>query len=92
MVLDAGAPDKIVASVFALTDTDGDGKVSIDELRALNLVYSEVEQLKAELSIGGGGPGPGGGGGAALMLTVLSNAELLLAAWLAIIRSAHSRA
>jgi hypothetical protein len=67
-VLDVGAPDKIVASVFALADTDGDGKVSIDELRALNLVYSEVENLKAELNIGGG-PGPSGGKGVARMLT-----------------------
>ena len=38
----------------------GDGKVSIDELRALNLVYREIEQLKAELSIGGGAVCSGG--------------------------------
>ena len=38
----------------------GDGKVSIDELRALNLVYREIEQLKAELGIGGGAVVGGG--------------------------------
>ena len=47
-----------MTSVFALADTDGDGKVSIDELRALNLVYSEVNQLKAELGIGALGTAP----------------------------------
>ena len=42
----------------------GDGKVSIEELRALNLVYREIEQLKAELNVDGGDVAGGGEGAA----------------------------
>ena len=45
-----------MACVFALVDTyvrHGDGKLCIDDLRALNLVYSEVADLKKDLGISG---------------------------------------
>ena len=47
----AGAPVEIVGPIFAFADSNGDGKVNIAELRALNLVYHDVARLKAELIV-----------------------------------------